>query len=115
VKKDEHHTPDGRFTLVVKYEDDDVLIGFAGFGWHAHGSVLAANYALGGVSGLTPETATRRFVEDIISNRAVIAVMKTDGTIRDVWITDDIETELRYKQPDEEIGFRYWDGTDARA
>ena len=115
MKKEEHHTPDGRFTLVVKYEGDDILIGFAGFGWHTHGSVLAANYALGGVSGLTPEIAMRRFVEDIISNRAVIAVMKRDGVIRDVWITDDIEKELRYQQPDEAIEFRYWDGTDARA
>jgi hypothetical protein len=106
VKKDEHHTPDGCFTLVVKYEDGDFVLGFAGFGWHTHGSVLAANYALGGVSGLAPETAARRFVEDIISNGAVIAVMKTGAVIRDVWITDDIENELRYKQPDEKIEFR---------
>jgi hypothetical protein len=111
----EHHTPDGRFTLLVKHEDDDIVIGFAGFGWHTHGSLLAANYSLGGVKGLTPETATRRFVEDVISNRAVIVVIKTDGVIQDVWITDDIENELRYKQSDEEIEFRYWDGTDARA
>jgi hypothetical protein len=114
VKTDEHHTPDGRFTLLVKYEDDDISIGFAGFEWHTHGDLLAGSYPFGEVSGLTPETATRRFVEDIVSNRAVIAVIKAEGSIRDVWITDDIEKELRHKRPDEEIEFRYWDGTDAR-
>ena len=114
MKSDEHHTPDGCFTLLVKYEGEDISIGFAGFEWHMHGDLLAANYPLRQLGGLTSETATRRFVEDIISNRAVIAVTKMDGRIRDVWITDDIGKELRHKQPDEEIEFRYWDGTDAR-
>src|SRR4051794_11481571 len=69
---------------------------------------------LGNVSGLTPESATRRFVEDVTSNRAIIAVIEAQGSIRDVWITDDIEKGLRHKQPDEAIEFRYWDGTNAR-
>jgi len=114
MKTDEHHTPDGRFTLLVKYEDDDISIGFAGFEWHTHGDLLAASYPLGDVSGLTAESATRRFVEDVTSNRAIIAVIEAQGSIRDVWITNDIERELRHKQPDEEIEFRYWDGTSAR-
>jgi uncharacterized protein (DUF433 family) len=31
-----------------------------------------------------------------------------------VWVTDDIEAELRYRQANEDIEFRYWDGTNAR-
>jgi len=114
MKSEEHRSPDGRFTLLVTCENDDIAIGFAGCEWHTHGDLLAASYPLGDVSGLTAESATRRFVEDVTSNRAIIAVIEAQGSIRDVWITNDIERELRHKQPDEEIEFRYWDGTNAR-
>jgi len=114
MKSEEHRSPDGRFTLLVTCENDDIAIGFAGCEWHTHGDLLAASSPLGGSTEFTPEAATRRFVEDVISNRAVIAVVKTNGSIRDVWITEDIETDLRYMRPGEEIEFCYWDGTDAR-
>jgi len=114
MKSEEHRSPDGRFTLLVTCENDDIAIGFAGCEWHTHGDLLAASSPLGASTEFTPEAATRRFVEDVISNRAVIAVVKTNGSIRDVWITEDIETDLRYMRPGEEIEFCYWDGTDAR-
>ena len=58
--------------------------------------------------------ATQRFVEDIVSNHAIIAVVKSRKRIGDVWVTDDVEKELRFKQAEEEIEFRYWNGTNAR-
>jgi len=112
MKHEEHRSPDGAFILVVSQDDDDITIGFAGFEWHTHGDVLAASYQLVDVTDLTPEGAAMRFVQDVVSNRAIIAVVKSGNRIRDIWVTDDIEDELRYKQPDEEIEFRYWDGTD---
>jgi hypothetical protein len=40
-----------------------------------------------------------------------IALLKSGKRIRDVWVTDDIDKEPRYKEPDEDIDFSYWDGT----
>jgi len=109
VKSEEHRSPDGRLTLLVRYEEDeDISIGFAGFPWHIHADGLAPNYP-----GVSLAEAAHRFVEDVIFSRAVIAIVKVHGDIRDIWITEGIEQELRYKQADEEIEFRYWDGTDA--
>ena len=114
MKHEEHRSPDGALTLVVSHEDDDITIGFDGFQWHTHGDVLAATYQLAGATDLTPEGATQRFVEDIVSNHAIIAVVKSGKRIRDVWVTDDVEKELRFEQAEEEIEFRYWNGTNAR-
>jgi len=90
MKHEEHRSPDGALTLVVSHEDDDITIGFDGFQWHTHGDVLAATYQLAGATDLTPEGATQRFVEDIVSNHAIIAVVKSGKRIRDVWVTDDV-------------------------
>src|SRR5437762_10497790 len=111
---DEYRSPDGTLTLVIVRYDDDITIRFDGFEWHTHGDVLAASYQLATSPGLTPEGATHRFVADVVSNRAIIAVVRSGNRIRDVWVTDDIDKELQYKQADEEIEFRYWDGTNAR-
>ena len=108
MKREEHRSPDGALTLVISLEDDENTIGFEGFEWHTHADLLAAD------TDLTPEEATQRFVEDVVSNHAIIAVLKLGNRIRDVWVTEDIDKEIRYQQPDEEIEFRYWDGTDPR-
>ena len=110
----EHRSPDGTLKLVVSREDDDFTIGFDGFEWHTHGDMLAAGYSFAGVTGLTPEGASQRFVQEIVSNRAVIAVSRLGNRVQDVWVTDDVEKQLRYKKANEEIEFRYWNGTDAR-
>jgi hypothetical protein len=111
----EHRSPDGTLTLVVSDEDGDISIGFEGFAWHTHGDLLAASYPFEAVSGLTPESASERFVEDVVNNRAVIVVLRSGGAVRDVWITDDPTGEGRHTQPDESLQFRYWDGSDAVA
>src|SRR5688500_11084829 len=114
MRLEEHLSPDEALTLVVSQDDGEITIGFAGFEWHTHGDLLAAGYRLVDVTELTPESAAMRFVEDVVSNRAIIAVLKSRNRIRDVWVTHDIDEELRSRQPDEEIEFRYWDGTDPR-
>jgi hypothetical protein len=100
--------------VVSQQDDGDITIGFAGFEWHTHGDLLASSYQLVDGIELTPEGAAMRFVEDVVSNHAVIAVVKSGNRIRDIWVTDDMDQELQYKQPDEEVEFRYWDGTNAR-
>jgi len=108
-----HHSPDGELTLVVLREAEGISIGFDGFEWHTHGDLLAADYPFGAGAEITPEDATRRFVQDVVSNRAIIVVRRVDGEIRDVWITEDVEKELRYQQPGETMEFRHWDGSSA--
>jgi len=103
MERDEHLSPDGQLTRVVIRGDGDTTIGFDGFEWHTHGDLLAASYPLADTSGLTPEMATRRFVDDVVSNRAVITVLKSSGKVRDVWVTNDVEADLRYRPPDEHI------------
>src|SRR5215212_513168 len=106
----QYRSPDGSPILVVRDEDGDITIGFEGFAWHTHGDILAATYAFAGVSGLTPETASARFVDDVVSNRAIIAVLRSGGDISDLWVTEDPAGERRSVQPDESLEFRYWNG-----
>jgi hypothetical protein len=112
-RAERYHSPDGELTLVVLSEADDVSIGFDGFEWQTHGDLLAADYPSEAGSRLTAESAARRLVEDIVTNRAIIVVRRVDGEIRDVWITDDVQEELRDQQPGETMEFRYWDGSPA--
>lgn len=101
---EEHRSPDGILTLKVGREDDgDVCVGFDGYSWHTHGDILAS------LSGLRQEEAVRQFVEDVIGGRAIIAVARVAGQIRDVWVADEPVPD-KYKPEDESIEFRYWDG-----
>lgn len=110
-KRDEHVSPDGLLRLFALRNAGDITIGFDGFGWHTHGDVLAGGYTLAGRDGLAPEEATRIFVADVMENRAVIALLRVAGSIRDVWVTDDVAKELKYQQEGEQLTFRFWDGT----
>ena len=79
-------------------------MGFEGFPWHTHAGVLASEF------GTSEELAVSRFVRDLLSDRSVIVVSRTGGTIRDVWISADPRSDLRYKSDDEVLEFRYWSG-----
>ena len=104
---EEYRTSDGllRF-LVSSGADGDITLGFDGFAWHTHSNVLAS------VTGLTEETAVRRFVDDVLSSRAIIAIARIGDTIRDVWVTDTPSPD-KYKPDNETIEFRHWDGSRA--
>ena len=101
---EQHRSPDGLLTLKVGREaDGDVCIGFDGYSWHTHADILAS------LSGLREDEAVRQFVDDLIGGRAIIAVARVSGKVRDVWVVDE-PTPDKYKPDDETIEFRYWDG-----
>ena len=105
----EHVSPDGQLKFIVISPDGDLTMGFDGFPWHTHGSILAAR------SGQDEILATNRYVADLVSNISVIALRRMAGVITDVWITDDPADDLagcrKYGDPNETIDFRLWDGT----
>jgi len=105
----EYVSPDGQLKFLVTCPDGDWTIGFAGFPWHTHGSILAS------LSGLDEITAIERYVADLTGNISVIFLRRTSGVLTDVWITDDpadkLRSHKRYGLPDETIAFRLWDGT----
>ena len=110
----QQRSPDGFLTLVVSHDEEGVTIGFQGQAWHTHGDILAASYPFGKTQGLAAGTAAKCFVDDVLANRVVIVVQRICGQVRDIWVTSDIDGELRYKAQDETLEFRYWDGRAAR-
>lgn len=100
----EYISPDGLLRFIVKEDDGDVTLGFAGHFWHTHADVLAAT------SGAAEQEAVARFVGDLLADRSVIAVTRVGGEVRDVRITDAPVSELRDKTEEEEIELRYWSG-----
>ena len=100
----EYTSPDGLLRFTIGRDGDDVSLGFAGMPWHTHADLLA------GAFGVSEQAAVARFVEDLLSDRSVVAVSRVGGVIQDVWVTDDPSSELRYQPEGEEIEFRYWSG-----
>ena len=102
---EKHTSPDGYLTLAVeRLPDGDTAIGFRGFRWHTHADILAS------MSGCSEEAAVRDYVDSVLGDRAVIAVLWIDDAISDVWITDDPESDRQNSQPNEDLRFRYWSG-----
>jgi hypothetical protein len=105
----EYVSPDGQLKFLVTCPDGDWTIGFAGFPWHTHGSVLAE------MSGQDEAPAVERFLADLIGNVSVIALTRISGALTRVWVTDDPEGDLRgyrkYGGAEETIEFRLWNGT----
>jgi hypothetical protein len=101
----EYVSPDNQLRFVVVYDEQDISLGFEGFPWHTHAGMLASEL------GMSEELAVNQFVDDLLSDRCIIAVSRIGGRIRDVWITADPTADLRHKPDDEIIEFRYWSGT----
>lgn len=101
---EKHSSPDGLLTLIVESKDiDDVYIGFDGYSWHTHASILAS------ISGMREHEAVRQFVDDVLGSRAIIAIVRVGGAIRHVWIANEAVPD-KYNPDDETIEFRYWNG-----
>jgi hypothetical protein len=100
----EYVSPDNQLRFVVDYDEQDVRLGFEGFPWHTHADVLASQF------GTSEELAVDRFVRDLLSDRSILVVSRIGGTISDVWITADPQSDLRYNSCDEVLEFRYWSG-----
>ena len=98
-------SPDGALTLVAKQVDHDTQIGFEGMPWHTHGDILAK------LSGLSIQVAIERFVESIVQDKTVLALLHRGEALVDVWVTDDPSKDAKYAEPEEVFAFRYWSGT----
>ena len=103
-RRREYISPDNQLRFVVDHDEQDISLGFEGFPWHTHADLLAWEF------GTSEELAVDRFVSDLLSDRSILAVSRIDGTIRDVWITADPQSDLRYNSDDELLEFRYWSG-----
>lgn len=102
---EEHVSPDGRLRLRVDAgPDGDLALGFDGYPWHTHADILAA------VSGLAEGAAVRQFIDDILSDKAVIALWGVPGEVQDVWVSDEPSKDAAYPQGSEVIELRYWSG-----
>ncbi|MEJ0045417.1 MAG: hypothetical protein WDN04_04190 [Rhodospirillales bacterium] len=101
----EYVSPDGQLHLLVLAPEGDLTLGFSGFPWHTHGSILAA------LSGKTEVEAVRDFVKAVTENQRVIALMRQAGELRDIWISSSPEKDVEYRSSDEIIEFRLWNGT----
>lgn len=109
-RREVYTSPDGMLRLVVVREEGDISIGFEGYSWHTHGDVLAGEYVLRGETGLTPESAIKRFVTEIVQNRAMITLSRVDDRLQDIWVTDSPDDELKRASPNESVECRYWNG-----
>ena len=100
---------DGSLVLIVDDDHGDVAVAFDGFEWHTHGDALVGSF------GATQEAAVATFVEQILSDRLVIAVCSRDGAVHDVRVTDDPATEHSHVRAGEHILLRFWSGREWHA
>jgi hypothetical protein len=100
----EHHqSPDGLLRFIVLRDDDgDIALGFDGFAWHTHPEIFC-------LEGESKDQAVRRFVDELLAGRSIIAIARVGGHIRDIWVAEDA-TPDKYKPEDEVIEFRRWGG-----
>jgi hypothetical protein len=102
---EEYISPDGRLRFRVDADPDgDLALGFDGYHWHTHADILAS------LSGLAQAEAVRRFVDDLLSDRLVIALWGVPGEVRDVWVSEAPARDKAYATEGETIELRYWSG-----
>lgn len=103
-----HVSPDGLLALTVQSDvDGEQLIGFHGFDWSVQMSVL------GELANEPAAAAGAKFIDSILRDQALIAVLEQNGMMVDVWITEDPKVDLNYLQEGESLSFRYWSGKTA--
>jgi hypothetical protein len=102
---EEHVGPDGRLRFLVAADPDgDLSLGFDGFPWHTHADILAS------LSGAGQDEAVRRFVDDLLGDRSVVALWGGPGEVRDVWVPEEPSRDADYPIESEVIELRYWSG-----
>ncbi|APW63767.1 hypothetical protein [Paludisphaera borealis] len=100
---EKHVSPDGRLRFLVSVDPDgDLSLGFDGFPWHTHADILAS------LSGLPQPEAVRRFVDDLLNDRSLVALWGVPGEVRDVWVTEEPARDAVYPIEGETIELRYW-------
>jgi len=104
---EEHRSADALLRFIVCRDNDgDLSLGFDGFTWHTHAEILAE------LSDLPQDAALRRYVDALLRDKAIIAIARVGGKIRDVWVMDEARPD-KYKPEDETVQFRYWSGKPA--
>jgi hypothetical protein len=99
---------DGILTLIIKRTDDaDYLLGFENYPWHTHGDLLLNEY---GLQETSSERAVKAVFTKIIEDKIPLVVSVINNEVKDVRVTDDISSELKYIKPNEQLIFRYWSG-----
>jgi len=84
--------------------DGDLALGFDGFPWHTHADILAS------LSGLEQAKAVRRYVDDLLDDKSVMALWGVPGEVRDVWVSEEPARDAEYPIEGEVIELRYWSG-----
>lgn len=101
-----HVSQDGTLAISVTSDvDGERLIGFHGFEWSLPASSLLADRQD------SLDDAIQRFVDDVLQDQAVIAVLSRHNEVTDIWITEAPQEDLQYLQQGETLLFRYWSGT----
>jgi hypothetical protein len=78
VEPEEHVSPDGLLTLAVEIlNGGDVAVGFRGYPWHTHAGILAS------LKSTDENSAVRQFIDDILSDRSLIAVSSASDSRMD--------------------------------
>jgi hypothetical protein len=101
----QHVSPDGLLTLKLRRDADNVIVRFNDFAWSTSSEFLAGKW------GMSKDCALTRLVDEVLGNKAIIAVAHVGSAIRDVWVTDRPASELKYKRHEETIAFRFWNGS----
>ena len=98
-------SPDGLLALSVTEDvDGDQLIGFHGFDWQVQASVLSE------VTGLPVAQARQEFIDEVLNDNLLVAVLYQHEEIGDIWVTEDPEMDQSLLKPHEKLIFRYWSG-----
>ncbi len=109
IPAEDHRSPDGVLHFAVDpLTGGDVAIGFRDYAWHTHADMLAS------IRNLPESEAVRSYVDDVLNDRAIVAMQYIDDDLRDIWISDDPNSDLRYCDSNERIDFRYWSGATYR-
>jgi hypothetical protein len=87
-------SPDGVLCFQIRSSSGDIYLGFEGFHWHTHGDLLAQ-------SSESANVAAQRFAARLVASELTIAVLRVGGAIRNIWITNDPQSDVRYSQPDD--------------
>jgi hypothetical protein len=101
---EEHVSPEGLLKFLVVDDNGTICLGFDGYPWHTHPDLLAVTY------GVSEEDAIHKFIDSLLNGEVTIVISKTNGVIKDIWITDNKDEELKYKSKDETLEFRTWTG-----
>ena len=108
--EERYRSPDGRFELVVVYQEDDITLGLNGYPWHTHGDVLVAEYNTAGITGLDQMSAVKRFVSDLMENRSLIGIETDPDGMESAWVTYAPLNDVKLRPEGHKTRFRYWNG-----